>query len=431
MLLVRSGAAAKFRRRMALAIFLFTYLFIAGTRLPFVKLDRPGGALLGAVLMVVAGVVTPAEVFGHSDDPTRWAIDFDTLVLLLGMMMLASYLTEAAFFRTAGYYAVRLARTPRMLLVAVAAISAVLSAFLVNDTVCLMLTPLVLAAVADAKLPPVPYLLAVCMASNAGSAATFTGNPQNMLIQGASGIPYATFAAYMTLPALVSTAVVIGILLRVFRSELPDRGFEPHPPPPPIDRRLMTLTLVVLAGVIAAFFAGLPMGWSALAGASVVMTFSSRLPRWALEKVDWVLLLFFASLFVVVYGVHKEGWAEDMRALFDPLLHGSLSQETFGFATLTLIASNIFSNVPYVMLARHWVPTLQEPTLGWYVLSLGSTLAGNLTLIGSVANLIVFELARDRVEMSFARYLKVGVPVTLLSLVLGIAVLLAEYAAFG
>jgi Na+/H+ antiporter NhaD/arsenite permease-like protein len=288
-----------------------------------------------------------------------------------------------------------------------------------------------LAAAAEAKLPPVPYLLAVCMASNAGSVATFTGNPQNMLIQGASGISYATFAAWMSLPALISTCVVISVLLWLFRRELPEVRFALHPSPPPIDRKLLTLTLTVLLAVIACFFAGLPMGWSALAGAAVVMTLSSRPPREALEKVDFVLLLFFASLFVVVYGVHKEGWAERMRQLFEPLMHGSVGHQTLGFATLTLVASNVFSNVPYVMLARHWVPTLQDPRLGWFVLSLGSTLAGNLTLVGSVANLIVFELARDKVEMGFARYLKVGVPVTLVSFLLGLFALLGEHAVFG
>ncbi|RYZ33173.1 MAG: anion transporter, partial [Myxococcaceae bacterium] len=161
---------------MALAIFLFTYIFIAGARLPFLKLDRPGGALLGATLMVVAGVVTPAEVFGHSADRAEQAIDMDTLVLLLGMMLLAAYLSQAKFFRATGAKALRVAHTPRVLLVAVTFVSAVLSAFLVNDTVCLFLTPLVLVVVEDARLPPVPYLLAVCMGSNSGSVATFTGN---------------------------------------------------------------------------------------------------------------------------------------------------------------------------------------------------------------------------------------------------------------
>lgn len=417
---------------MALAIFLFTYVFIAGIRLPYPKLDRPGGALVGAVLMVVAGIVAPAEVFNYSADRSRHAVDMDTLVLLLGMMLLADYLSEASFFRAAGAWALRKAHTPRLLLVAVACTSAFLSAFLVNDTVCLMLTPLVLVVVEDARLPPIPYLLAVCMASNAGSVATFTGNPQNMLIQGASGLPYARFAAYMALPAVVSTAVVVVGLLYVFRKELSHERFEAHSPPSEVNRPLLGLTLVTLLGVVAAFFAGLPMSWSALTGAAVVMTLARRAPRKSIERVDYVLLLFFASLFVVVYGVNKAGWADDIYRLFSPLMSGPPWRETLGFAGLTLVASNLFSNVPFVMLARAWVPTLHEPVLGWHVLALGSTLAGNLTLVGSVANLIVFEAARGKpeAEISFLGYLRVGLPITLISFVLGLAVLLAEHAFF-
>jgi Na+/H+ antiporter NhaD/arsenite permease-like protein len=399
----------------ALALFALTYLFIAGARIPGVKLDRPGGALLGAILMVV----------NHSEDPAQHAVDLDTLGLLLAMMMLASYLTHAAFFRAASAWAVRKAHTPRSLLVAISLASAVLSAFVVNDTVCLMLTPLVLAVCEDAKLPPLPYLLALCMSSNSGSVATFTGNPQNMLIGTSSGLSYAGFAAYMALPALLSTLAVIAVLLWIFRRELPARRFDPHPPPPPVDRPLMWITVTALLGVIAAFFAGLPMSWSALAGAAVVMTLSRTEPRQMLEKVDFVLLLFFGALFVVVFGVHKEGWAEAMRGLFAPLIDRS---PTFGFAALTVVASNLFSNVPFVMLARHWVGSLPDPVLGWQVLALASTLAGNLTLIGSVANLIVFEGARDKVQLSFWGYFKVGLPVTAISLVLGLSALLAEHA---
>ncbi|MBN8468150.1 anion transporter [Corallococcus exiguus] len=415
---------------MALAIFLFTYIFIAGARLPFIKLDRPGGALLGATLMVVAGAVTPAEVFGHSSDRNQQAIDMDTIVLLLGMMLLAVYLAQANFFRAAGAKALKVAHTPRLLLVAVTFVSAFLSAFLVNDTVCLFLTPLVLVVVEDARLPPVPYLLAVCMGSNSGSVATFTGNPQNMLIQGASGLGYARFAAYMALPAILSTVIVALALLYLFRKELPSARFDTHPPPLEVDRRLLALGLGVLLGVVVAFFAGLPMSWSALAGGVLVMSLSGHEPREALERVDWVLLLFFASLFVVVYGVNKAGWADEIRHVFSPLMAGPPWRETLGFAGLTLVASNLFSNVPFVMLARAWVPTMQEPELAWHVLALGSTLAGNLTLVGSVANLIVFEAARGKVRMGFVDYLRVGVPVTLISFVVGLGVLLAEHALF-
>jgi Na+/H+ antiporter NhaD/arsenite permease-like protein len=268
------------------------------------------------------------------------------------------------------------------------------------------------------------------MASNSGSVATFTGNPQNMLIQGASGLSYAGFAAYMALPALLATGVVIASLLLIFRAQLSPRPFETQRPPPEVDRALLTVSLVALGGVVVAFFAGLPMGWSALAGAAAVMIVSRWPPREALERVDYVLLLFFASLFVVVYGVNKGGWAEEIRLAFAPLMSGGPLRQTLGFASLTLVASNLFSNVPFVMLARSWVPTLQDPLMGWHVLALGSTLAGNLTLVGSVANLIVFEAARGKTEMSFMGYLRVGLPVTLLSFAVGLATLLLEHALF-
>lgn len=154
----------------ALVIFVLTYLIILGQKLPFLHLDRPSGAATGAVLMVALGVVTPAEAY-------REAVDHATLVLLLGMMILSGYLAEAGFFRWASYATLRAAGTARRLLVGLTLLCAALSAVVVNDTVCLMVTPLVLQVVDDAELPPLPYLFAVAFGANAGSAATPTGNP--------------------------------------------------------------------------------------------------------------------------------------------------------------------------------------------------------------------------------------------------------------
>jgi Na+/H+ antiporter NhaD/arsenite permease-like protein len=408
----------------ALAIFCLTYAFIAGARLPFLRIDRPGGALLGAVLMVLTGAVLPRELTD--------AIDFETLLLLLGMMLIASYLSEAAFFRTAGYLAVRWARSPRGLLMVVCFTASILSAFLVNDVVCLMLTPLVLASVETARLKPLPYLLALCMGSNAGSLATFTGNPQNMLIQGSSGMPYGTFAAFMALPALLATAVVALCLLLAFRRELP-RGAALHvePPLPAARPILMHLCLSVLAGVVASFFAGVPMALGAMAGAALLMALYGIPPRRSLERVDFVLLVFFAALFVVVFGIHKAGWPDRMRMLFEPLLAGGGLGESIGLAAVTTLGSNLFSNVPFVMLARHWIPGLQSPELGWQVLALASTLAGNLTLIGSVANIIVFESAGERCPVTFWGYARLGLPITLLTLLVGLVTLWGEHALVG
>ena len=415
---------------MALAIFAVSYLLIAGFRLPGTRLDRTGGALLGATAMVLFGVVTPNEAFDFSPDAAHRAVNPETLLLLFGMMLLAAYLSEARFFRRMAAFAVRLTRTPRGLLAGVAFVSALLSAFLVNDTVCLMLTPLVLTVTEAAALPAVPYLLALCMAANAGSVATFTGNPQNMVIGVASGLRYAHFALYMFLPAVVSTAVVIGVLLLVFHRQLPRAPLAAHPEVQ-IDRRLLWTTAPIAGCVVLAFFLGLPMSWSALVGGVLAMALSGRPPRDGLEKVDYVLLVFFASLFVIVFGVQVTGVVEQMRRAFAPLLAGSRAHQAFGFSALSLLASNLFSNVPFVMLARAWVPKMADPQLGWEVLALSSTLAGNLTLIGSVANLIVFESARGRAEISFLGYLKIGVPVTLVSLALGLVVLLGEHAVFA
>jgi len=194
----------------ALIIFVATYLFLAGAELPFLKLDRPGGAVAGAVAMVAFGVLTPKQVY-------RDAINWDTLVLLLGMMVIASVMARAAIFRWISWAALRRAHGPRALLAILVLVSGTLSALLVNDTVCVMCTPLVLALVESAALPALPYLLGLAFASNAGSVATLTGNPQNMLIGTLSGISYAQFSKSLLLPAALSLALVLLVLLAAFR----------------------------------------------------------------------------------------------------------------------------------------------------------------------------------------------------------------------
>src|SRR5712692_8865114 len=232
----------------ALVIFIATYLFLVGAELPFLKLDRPGGAVAGAVAMVALGVLTPEQVY-------RDAVNWDTLVLLLGMMVMTSVMARAGVFRWISWAALRHARGPRTLLAILVVVAGGLSALLVNDTVCVMCTPLVVALVEAAALPPLPYLLGLAFASNAGSVATLTGNPQNMLIGTLSGIPYLRFSAALLLPAVLSLAVVLAVLLFAFRRELAARGrFDIDVPPPPIDRKLALLCgfglgFVVIHGV--------------------------------------------------------------------------------------------------------------------------------------------------------------------------------------
>jgi Na+/H+ antiporter NhaD/arsenite permease-like protein len=407
----------------AVLIFALTYAVIAGAKIPYLSLDRPSAALLGAVAMVAVGALSPSQAGA--------AVNGDTIGLLLGTMILAAYLTEAAFFRWAAWKVIATAKTPRTLLVGIVLVAGVLSAFLVNDTICLMMTPLVLAIVEQAELPPAPYLLAVCFGSNAGSAATLTGNPQNMIVGTLSRISYARFSGALALPALVALAIVAVTLLVGFRSQLP-RGplCGERPPRPPVERRLLVESLGATLLVVTGFLAGLPLSWTALGGAALLMAMARRPPREGLTRVDWPLLMFFAGLFVVVAGISRAGVAASIHEAFAPLLgHGPLRQ-TVAFSVLTTAASQVVSNVPFVILAAQWIPKLSEPELAWLATALASTLAGNLTLVGSVANLIVMDTAErqlGRPALGFWAFFKYGAFVTGLTLVAGLALLLAEW----
>jgi Na+/H+ antiporter NhaD/arsenite permease-like protein len=366
--------------------------------------------------MVVAGQVTPTEAYFQ-------AIDYRTIGLLLGMMVITAYLEEAGFFRWASLLTVQKAKTPRRLLVGTVAVCALLSAFLVNDTVCLLVTPLVVRVVDEAELPPLPFLLAVAFGSNAGSAGTPTGNPQNVIVANLSGLSYADFVSSLGPSAVAATAIVILFLLILFGRELGPRPLTSRSlGTPELDRPMLVATLTVLAGVIAAFVAGFDMSFSALAGASALLLLGRRPQAPLLARVNWSLLLFFASLFVVVYGLGKSGAGASLFASASKL--GGPASEPWALGGVSILGSNLLSNVPFVLLASSWIPSLADPATGWKVLALTSTLAGNLTIVGSVANLIVLELAGARGRVSFWRFLAYGLPITLATSAAGVGLLL-------
>jgi len=405
----------------AVAVFALTYVAIAAGRFPGLSVDRPSAALLGAVLMVAAGVLGPAEAGA--------AVNGDTLGLLLGTMILSAYLGEAGFFRWASGRILRAVAGPRALLWAIAFTAGTLSALLVNDTVCLMLTPLVLRLIDDAELPPLPYLLALAFGANAGSVATLTGNPQNMIVGTHSGIPYGAFAAALVLPAAASVAIVALVLQLLFRRDLPRGRLPPHPGgDPKVDRTLLAKALGATGLALVGFLAGFPLAWTALFCAALLMAVGGREPRAALSRVDWPLLVFFAGLFVVVAGVARAGAAERMHAAVAPLLGGSAERQAIAFSIFTVAGSQIVSNVPFVLLAGQWIPRMADPRLLWLATALASTLAGNLTVLGSVANVIVLELAGPRVHIGFWRFARIGAVVTALTLAAGLALLLGERA---
>jgi Na+/H+ antiporter NhaD/arsenite permease-like protein len=406
------------REGIAIAIFALTYVLISGRRLKILPLNRPAAALLGTVLMVVTGVLTPEQAYR--------AVDYDTLVLLLGMMLIAAYLHLGGFFDWAAHWTLRVAGTPQRLLLCLILTSGVLSALLVNDTVCLMLSPLVVRVIARSGLPLLPYLLALAMSANLGSVCTLVGNPQNMIIGQLSGLPFGRFTLAL-LPAAAAGLLIQYVILRLgFRRVLAQARIAADPgDTPPWDRRLVRLALLTLAGVFAGFLAGWDLAWTALAGGTVLMVLARRDTHEVLKLVDWHLLVLFAALFVVVEGLNLTGLPGQLYARLRGLFGETATAQAWNLAWFAAAGSNIFSNVPFVLVAGQWLQNFANPPLMWKVMALATTFAGNLTLLGSVANLIVVESARGHIEVGFWDYARFGIPVTLLTLVVGLALLLA------
>jgi Na+/H+ antiporter NhaD/arsenite permease-like protein len=398
---------------LATVVFALTYFVLALGRFPGLRIDRTGAAVVGAALMIAFGVLTPAQAYQ--------AIDLDTIVLLFGMMIVASSLRMAGFFGLVTAWVARHVRRAPFLLVAIVAASGVFSAFFVNDTICIVLTPLVCDIVLRLRRNPVPYVLGVAMASNIGSTATITGNPQNMLIGNASRIPYREFAASLTPIAAVGLALTVVLLVIFYRSEFgagkPFRAVEERVR---VVRPLLWKSVIVSMAMVAFFFAGQPVPKVAIiAGAALLVTRRVKPERFYIHM-DFPLLVMFAGLFVVVAGIEKTAWMLDLvRATAHfPLEHVAV------LTAVTAVLSNVVSNVPAVLMLRPFVAHFHDPRHSWLVLAMASTLAGNFTIVASVANLIVVQRARRYgVEVSFWEYLKVGAPLTLATLLIGVLLL--------
>jgi len=407
------------------AIFVLTYALIALRRLRVLPIGRAAGAMLGATLMLVIGALSPEDAYR--------AVDHDTLLLLFGMMVITARLVDAGFFAAAADLVLRVTRTPRRLLVAISLLSGLLSAFMVNDTVCLFLTPLVVGVGLRARLPLGPLLLAVATSANLGSAATLVGNPQNMLIGSMSGLSFATFLTHAGPAAVAALALNTGLLLLYYGRRLdaahraPATNAPPAAPAPPPHRRELVLPLLTLAAVIVAFFAGARLSLATLAGATFLIAAARRDASATFARIDWPLLVFFAGLFVVVAALRDTGLVADAWALAAPHLGFGDPAGLAGFTAFATVGSNVVSNVPMVLLTGPYLPLLGQPELGWVLLAFVTTVAGNLTLVGSVANIIVAEGARDHYELGFVEYLRFGAVSTLLALAVGVPLVVATF----
>jgi len=396
-----------------LAIFIAAYAALGLGRVPGLRVDRTGVAIIAAAAMVITGSLP-------WDDAVR-SVDAHTLVLLFGMMIVAAYLRLSGFFSLVTLWAVRRARSPRGLLSAIVAAAGVLSALFVNDVVCLVLAPLVLEVSRRLGLPPVPYLIALATAANVGSVATLTGNPQNMLVGSFSSLTYRAFLVRQAPIAVVGLLAVFVVVWLVYRRALPPAFAEGGAAArATVHYPLMVKTLVAVGVMLVAFLAGVPIALVAIAGAAYSLLTRRVKPEKVYREINWGLLVLFVGLFVLTGALERSGFVDDLGRWAARLgLHRP--------AVLTVtaaIVSNLVSNVPAVLLFKPLIPTLGEPDRAWLILAMATTLAGNLTLLGSVANLIVAEAAREaRVEIGFLEYSRVGVPLTIVTLLVGWLVL--------
>jgi Na+/H+ antiporter NhaD/arsenite permease-like protein len=392
----------------AWVIFLASYLVFAIGRLPYTLIDRPAMAVIGAVAMFVLGVLTPLSAIA--------SIDFATIVLLFSMMLIVASLHLSGFFDLITRLVIEHLK-PQQLLPGVIFTSGILSAFLVNDVVCLFMAPLLLDICRRMRVNPVPYLLGLATAANIGSVATITGNPQNMLIGSSSGIGYREFLAHLGPVAVIGLFIDWAVLhwlqvqsqqAQVVVPETVEAAVhrEEHPGWP------VTVTIAVLVG----FLLGHPPPLVAAIGGALLLVRRTRQPREIYGDVDWSLLVLFLGLFMILGGAKEAGITGELLGYAEKLnLHNSLI-----FSAMTVLLSNLVSNVPAVMLLRDLVPHFRDPHTTWLLLAMSSTLAGNLTITGSVANIIVVEKARTVTRISFWDYMRIGIPVTLATLAVGL-----------
>jgi len=381
------------------AVLVLSYVGIGLGYLPSLRMNRATIALVGAAFLVVLGLVNLKEAWQ--------AIDYKTIIFLLSMMIINANLSCSGFFQLALDYLIRLTRSPFGLLVALTFGSGILSALFLNDTIAIVLTPLTLGLTAALNLKPIPYLLALAGATNLGSVATLTGNPQNILIGSNSCISYLTFAKALTPVALISLVVQVGLLWFLY----PDvRSTKPCQIDNPLHYRvlkpLLTKSLLVSAGLLVAFLIGIEPALATLVAASLLLVTRRIKPQKILQQVDWNLLVMFSGLFILTLGTQKLGFL----GLFTGLVHTHL-----GLLGGSVVLSNLISNVPAVLLLQPLIP--HGDTQSWLLLAAASTLAGNLTLLGSVANLIVAEaVAKQGHRLTFWEHLRFGLPLTLLTL---------------
>ena len=375
---------------------------------PLFRVDRAGSAIIGSVAMIGAGVLTFEEA--------GQAVEFRTIIILFSMMVVVANLKLAGFFDLLGNLVASRVNSRRQLLAATILVSGVASAVAINDIVCLLFTPVVLLICERTRCNPAPHLLGVAMASNIGSAATLLGNPQNILVGGLSGLSFLDYFSAAAPVAVLGLTCTYLALAWFYRRELAIDWTDQQPVIAAVHPYLVRKSLLTLAAILLAYIAGVELAMASAVGAAFLLITRRVKPNKVYTSIDFNLLIVFIGLFVIVAGVEKSRLMDHILQL---LSFGGFSRLSV-FAVVTTIVSNIVSNVPAVLLLKFFIPATQ-PELWWKALALFSTLAGNLTITGSIANLIVVEIARrQHVEISARDYFVVGSPLTIVTTAIGV-----------
>ena len=396
----------------ALIIFLITYAGVAIGEIPGLALDRTGIALIGAILMVVFGVLSTKEAI--------LSIDISTILLLYGLMVLSSQFRLGGFYTWTALKITKFMDKPERFLLVLMIVSAVLSAILANDIVCLAFTPVLTVSLMNAGLNPIPFLIGLAVSSNIGSASTIIGNPQNMLIGQLGKLDFGHFFLWCTPPSLLSLIGAYFVINIIY-----SKNFVGNNSPAIIERRAWasfnrhqsTKGIIATIILIILFFTDIPREISAISIAGLLLCSRSMHTRSILGFIDWHLITLFCALFIVIKGVEAVNLP---FTIVEFLNANSIDIHNLyiltGFSTLL---SNIVSNVPATMLITKFLDPSNH--IQWYVLALSSTFAGNLITIGSIANLITFEQAKEYgVNIGFKEHAKVGIPVTVVSILITI-----------
>ncbi len=387
-----------------IAIFVAVYAGMALGRWPGLRLDRTGIALLGALALYAGGSVAGTEVLA--------AIDFPTLFILFGLMILSAQFAACGFYDWAAQRLASSGASPARILGFVILTSGGLSAVLANDVVVFAMTPMLCAGLLRRGLDPRPFLIALAGAANAGSAATVIGNPQNVLIGQVGGLDFWRFLAVCAVPAVAGLAAVYATILLVWRTRFATPSSPAAETPSTsvaLDKWSLAKGIFSVGVLLALFLSPVAQAHAVLLVAGFLLVSRRLATRQILGLVDWHLLVLFAALFVVAAAFAATGLPADMLS--------RVAGDGIGIALiapLTMAGSNTIGNVPLVMLLLHAMPDLDAENL--YALAVFSTLAGNLFLVGSFANLIVVERAAAAgVTLSFAEHARCGVPMTVLS----------------